>query len=60
MKIVSQSGQPLLRESDRLEAVPITGFELLKRPVVIEWRSGLPEVEIEIPPESIAIYRVVK
>lgn len=58
MKIVSSSGQALLREGDRLEAIPIAGFEVPESPGKIEWRNGLPEVELVIPPHTLAIFRV--
>ena len=58
MKLVSQSGKPLLREGDRLEPVPIAGLAVPEQPGAIEWRDGLPEIELAIPPETIAIFRV--
>ena len=58
MKIVSPSGKPLLREGDRLEPMPIEGFDTPKPPTKIEWPNGLPEVELVIPPQTIAIFRV--
>ena len=58
MKIVSPSGQPLLREGERLEPVPIAGFDTPEPPAKIEWSHGLPEVELLIPPQTIAIFRV--
>ncbi|MEO7319228.1 MAG: alpha-amylase family glycosyl hydrolase [Chthoniobacteraceae bacterium] len=58
MKIVSQSGKPLLRKGDQLEVVPIAGFDPPEQSAKIEWRNGLPEVELLIPPLTIAIFRV--
>ncbi len=58
MKIVSKTGKPLLREGDRLEGVPIAGFDPPSRPADIVWRNGRAEVEIEVPAQTIAIYRI--
>ena len=58
MKIVSASGQSLLQEGEILEAVPIAGFTPPENPAACEWRDGIPEVELTIPPETIAIFRV--
>ena len=58
MKLVSQSGKPLLREGDRLEPVKVAGFDLPEQPRAIEWRDGLPEAALAIPPEAIAIFQV--
>ena len=58
MKLVSSSGQPLFREGDLLEAVPIAGFTTPEIPAACAWRNGIPEIELTIPPETIAIFRV--
>ena len=57
MRLVSESGQPLLREGDRLEVVVIAGFAT-PEPARIEWRDGFPEAEVAIPPQTLAIFRV--
>lgn len=57
MPLVSQSGQPLLREGDRLEAMPLAGFPTPEPPARIEWRDGFPEAELVIPPQTLAIFR---
>ena len=60
MKLISQSGKPLMREGDRLEAVPISGLEVPTQPDAVEWRNGLPEIALAIPPQTLAIFRVRK
>ena len=57
MKLVSSSGQALLREGEILEAMPIYGFTTPENPAACEWRNGIPEIELTIPPETIAIFR---
>ena len=57
MKLVSSSGQPLLQDGENLEAIPIAGFTTPEKPGACEWRNGIPEIELIIPPETIAIFR---
>ena len=57
MRLVSASGQPLLRAGDRLEAIAIAGFATPEPPARLEWRGGLPEASLVIPPQTLAIFR---
>ena len=58
MRLAGQNGKPLLRESDRLEAIPIAGFATPEQPSGIQWRNGFPESELLVPPQTLAIFRV--
>ena len=58
MKLLSESGKPLLREGDRLEALSIAGLDTPAPPARIEWRDGFPEAELVIPPQTLAIFHV--
>ena len=58
MKLIAASGQPLLREGDRLEALAIAGLPTPEPPSRIEWRDRIPEADLRIPAQTLAIFRV--
>jgi hypothetical protein len=58
MKLIADSGKPLIREGETLEALPIPGFTTPAQPGRIEWRDGIPEAGLLIPPQTLAIFRV--
>ncbi len=58
MKLVAESLKPLLHEGGRLEVVPVAGFAVPEQPTRIAWRDGVPEADLLIPAQTLAIYRV--
>ena len=63
LKLVSTFGSPLFASGDKLERIPVAGFETpgdADGPVVVEGPASAPEVRLRIGPETMNIYRKVR
>ena len=63
MKLVSRTGQPLLRRGEKLARIFIAGLDVAPvaapLPIEVAWRDDLPQAELRIAPESLHLYRIV-
>ncbi|MGH8045955.1 MAG: hypothetical protein ACREKL_01805, partial [Chthoniobacterales bacterium] len=58
MKLLSAAGKSLFAQGDKLERVPIAGFDGDSTSIVeLEWKDGLPQVGLPVAPESVSIFR---
>ena len=63
MKLVSVAGKPLVTQSDKLERMPVAGLDAAGTSGTIpdvQWRNGVPQIELRVGPESVNIYRRVR
>src|SRR5439155_9084928 len=53
MKLVSADGKPLFARGDKLERIPVAGFEThapTGAAIEVQWQNDLPRVELRIGP----------
>ncbi len=63
MKLVSVEGKPLVGQGDKLERVPVAALDVagtLGTVPEVQWRDGVPQIELRVRPESVNIYRRVR
>jgi alpha-amylase len=63
LKLVSTFGGPLFASGDKLERIPVAGFETpgdADGPVIVQGPVGAPQVQLRIGPETMSIYRKVR
>lgn len=61
MRLVSRSGKPIVAEGAKLQRVRIDGLDGPETPqpaVEVAWRDGFPHAALQLPPQSVNIYRV--
>jgi glycosidase len=61
MKLVSQSGRPLLFEGQKLVRLPVQGLDpanAREQTIPVAWDGKIPQVELLLAPQTVNVYRV--